>query len=101
MSITRSNKLPAKHPGIVFKNRILKRHNITVTDAAIKMQINRPHLNNFANGKVSVTAPLAMKLEKATGISSGFWMNLQKTYDLYVNRNLEIHCEPLVLVETA
>jgi addiction module HigA family antidote len=101
MSVSRSNRLPATHPGIVFKQRILDRHNVKITDAAKKMGINRSHLNNFTNGKVSVTAPLAMRLEKATGITSGFWMNLQKTYDLYINRDLEINCQPLYSLKSA
>jgi addiction module HigA family antidote len=95
MALIRSNKLPVTHPGLVFKKRILEAHNLTVSEAAIKMRINRPHLNNFTTDKVSVTVPLAMKLEKSTGISAGFWLNLQKTYDLYINRNLNIDCEPL------
>jgi addiction module HigA family antidote len=95
MTLVRSNKLPATHPGLIFKKRILEEHGLTVSEAAKKMHINRPHLNNFSTGKVSVTALLAMKLEKSTGISAGFWLNLQKTYDLYINRNLIIDCEPL------
>ncbi|MDO7085560.1 HigA family addiction module antitoxin [Pseudocolwellia sp. AS88] len=95
MKLTRSIKLPAKHPGIIFKNRILLAHNLSVTEAAKKMHINRSHLNNFSTGKVSVKAPLAMKLEKATGISAVFWMNLQKTYDLFIHSDLEVDCEPL------
>lgn len=101
MTLVRSNKLPAIHPGLIFKKRILKPHDLTVTEAAKKMHINRPHLNNFAKGKVSVTVPFAMKLEKSTGISAGFWLNLQKTYDLFINRNLVIDCEPLFNLKTA
>lgn len=101
MSVLRSNKLPAKHPGLVFKARVLEKNRISVSEAARKMKINRPHLNNFTRGKVSVTAPLAMKLEAATGITSGFWMNLQKTYDLYENRDLKINCEPLFELQQA
>lgn len=97
MSMIRSNKLPAQHPGIVFKMRILDANKISISDAAKKMKINRPHLNNFTRGKVAVTAPLAMKLEASTGISAGFWMNLQKTYDLYINRELPIESEPLLV----
>jgi addiction module HigA family antidote len=63
------------------KSRIIIRHSITISDEAKNMRINRSHFNNFANGKVAVTAPFAMKLEKVTGISTGFWINLQKTYD--------------------
>jgi addiction module HigA family antidote len=101
MTLIRSNKLPATHPGLIFKKRILEAHNVSISDAAKKMHINRPHLNNFSTGKVGVTVPLAMKLEKATGISAGFWLNLQKTYDLFINRNLVIDCEPLFNLKTA
>jgi len=101
MTLSRSNKLPATHPGLIFKKRILDAHNISVSDAAKKMHINRPHLNNFSTGKVGVTVLLAMKLEKATGISADFWLNLQKTYDLFVNRNAVIECERLVAVDMA
>jgi addiction module HigA family antidote len=101
MSVSRSNKLPAKHPGHVFKARVLDKNEISISEAARKMRVTRPHLNNFTRGKVSVTAPFAMKLEVATGISSGFWMNLQKTYDLYVNRNLKVQCEPLQQLKRA
>ena len=101
MTLVRSNKLPATHPGLIFKKRILEAHAVTVSDAAKKMHINRPHLNNFSNGKVGVTVPLAMKLERATGISAGFWLNLQKTYDLFINRDLVVECEPLFHLKTA
>ncbi|WP_016957280.1 HigA family addiction module antitoxin [Catenovulum sp. SX2] len=95
MSIVRSNKLPAQHPGAIFKKRILDRHKITIVQAAKLMHVNRPHLNNFVNGKVSVTAPLAYKLERSTGINAAFWLSLQTKYDLYVNSNLEVEAEPL------
>ncbi|WDE11060.1 HigA family addiction module antitoxin [Thalassomonas haliotis] len=100
MALVRSNQLPVTHAGIIFKKRILERHNITVSDAAKLMHIGRPHLSKFASGKVAVTAPLAMKLEKSTGISAGFWMNIQKSYDLYIHRDLEIEAEPLPMVAT-
>lgn len=95
MTLNRSNNLPAMHPSLIFRSRIINRHNITISDAAQKMRINRSHLNNFANGKVAVTVPFAMKLEKATGISTGFWINLQKGYDLYMNRDRIFDCEQL------
>jgi addiction module HigA family antidote len=95
MILIRSNKLPAVHPGLIFKKRILEAYNVSISDAAKKMNINRPHLNNFSSGKVGITVLLAMKLEKSTGITAGFWLNLHKTYDLYMNRNLVVDCEPL------
>jgi addiction module HigA family antidote len=101
MTLVRNNKLPATHPGLIFKKRILEAHNISISDAAKKMHINRPHLNNFSTGKVGVTVPLALKLEIATGISAGFWLSLQKTYDLFINRNLVKECKPLFNLKAA
>lgn len=100
MTLVRSNKLPATHPGLIFKKRILEAHDLTVSDTAKKMHINKQHLNNFSNGKVGVTAPLAMKLEEATAIGAGFWLNLQSTYDLFISRDLVIDCEPLFHLKT-
>lgn len=95
MTLIRSNNLPATHPGLIFRSRIINRHNLTISDAAQKMRISRSHLNNFANGKVSVTVSFAMKLETATGLSTAFWINLQKVYNLYTNQDLIVDCEPL------
>ena len=43
-----------------------------------------PDLTKFIEGNMPVDTHLATKLEGFTGISSGFWMNLQNTYDIYV-----------------
>tara|TARA_A200000159_G_scaffold164892_1_gene197123 strand:+ start:13220 stop:13486 length:267 start_codon:yes stop_codon:yes gene_type:complete len=84
MPVLRSNQLPTLHPGIVLKRYYLDRYNINLSNAAEKLGIKTYHLNNFINGKVTVTGPLATKLESVTGISSGFWLNLQKNYNLYI-----------------
>lgn len=101
MALTRSDKLPALHPGVIFKKRVLDAHNISISSAAKTMRVNRPHLNNFVNAKVSVTVPFAMKLEKSTGISANFWLNMQKKYDLFIHRDLVVDCEPLYTKTTA
>ena len=83
MPVLRSNQLPTQHPGVVFKRYYLDRYNITLTNAAEKLGIKTEHLNNFINGKVTVSESLATELEDVTGVSSGFWINLQKNYNLY------------------
>jgi addiction module HigA family antidote len=94
-AIKRSPKLPATYPGLTFKKKILERNNITVSAAAEKMKITRAHLSRFVNGKVAVTGDFAVKLEKACGVSAGFWLNQQNDYDLYKSHQKEIDCEPL------
>ena len=49
----------------------------------------------FANGKASVSVSFAKKLEASTGISAGFWLNMQKAYDLYMARNDVVEAEPM------
>tara|TARA_Y100001934_G_scaffold132697_1_gene160845 strand:+ start:539 stop:793 length:255 start_codon:yes stop_codon:yes gene_type:complete len=83
MPVLRSNQLPTQHPGVVFKRYYLDRYNINLTNAAEKLGIKTEHLNNFINGKVTVSESLATELEDVTGVSSGFWINLQKNYNLY------------------
>lgn len=95
MTIIRNDNLPVKHPGQVFKERILTTHNITVTEAANRLHINRKNLSLFVNGKADVSVRLAKKLDVGTGISAGFWLNLQKSYNLYITRNEKVEAEPL------
>ena len=83
MPVLRSNQLPTQNPGVVFKRYYLDRYNIKLSDAAKTLNLKISHLNNFLNGEATVTTPLATKLESVTGISSGFWLNLQKSYKLY------------------
>jgi len=82
MVLIRSDKLPVTHAGIVFKKRVLDRHKITITDAAIQLHVTRKEISDFVNGHSHVTINLAKKLETGTGISSGFWLNIQKNYDI-------------------
>ena len=95
MSLVRSNKLPVKHAGIIFNERILKRHNISQTQAAKNLHMSRKQVSLFVNGKSDVSITLAKKLALSTGISAGFWLNIQKSYDLYKTRDEVIKAEPM------
>ena len=93
--IERSNKLPVKHPGLIFNERILVRHEISITEAAKKLHMSRKQVSLFANGNSDVSVSLAKKLEVSTGISAGFWLNTQKSYDLFKSKDVVVEAEPL------
>jgi addiction module HigA family antidote len=95
MALTRSNKLPVKHAGVIFSKRILKRHEISITDAAKHLHMSRKQVSLFVNGKSDVSIVLAKKLELSTGVSAEFWLNVQKSYNLYIARNDLVEAEPL------
>lgn len=81
----------ATHPGAVLKLELDER-NIKQKDFAKTIGMLPSHLNEIIKGKRSITLSIANKLEKALGISSMSWMNLQNNYDYDVNaiKELEI-----------
>jgi addiction module HigA family antidote len=95
MALARSNALPVKHAGVIFSERMLKRHEISIADAAKHLHMSCKQVTLFVNGKSDVSVVLAKKLELSTGVSAGFWLNVQKSYDLYVARNDIVEAEPL------
>ncbi len=56
--------------------------------------MSRKQVSLFSNGKTSVSVTLAKKFEVATGVSAVFWLNVQKSYDLYISRNDVIEADP-------
>jgi addiction module HigA family antidote len=95
MTLIRSDKLPIKHAGIVFNERILKRHKISQTDAAKHLYMSRKQVSLFVNGKSDVSTALAKKLELSSGITASFWLNIQKNYDLYMARDEVVEAQPM------
>ena len=85
MTITRNKQLPAKHPGHVFRDRVLNRKGMTITEAAKELRINRQYLKDFTEGKAPITVSLASNIALFTGISLEFWVRLHCTYDVYMN----------------
>ncbi|MCF7931860.1 MAG: HigA family addiction module antidote protein [Acholeplasmataceae bacterium] len=71
------------HPGETIDEIIEDRH-ISQKELAIRTGFTEKHISTVVNGKKSISAKLALGLEKALGIPSSFWKNLQMNYDLEV-----------------
>ncbi|WP_027816841.1 HigA family addiction module antitoxin [Paraburkholderia bannensis] len=69
------------HPGEVLREWIPQ--NMTVTEAANALQINRVTLSNLLNGKASVTANIALRLSAWLGTSTDLWLGMQNQWDLW------------------
>ncbi len=79
---TKNNILvPARavHPGEVLREE-LKERGIKQKDFARMIGMQSTHLNEFIKGKRNLNEELALKLEKALGISYKNWMNLHSGY---------------------
>ena len=71
------------HPGEVFLEDFLKPLDITQKEAAERLHISYPRMNEIINGKRTVTPETALRLGRFTGTEPEFWLNLQQAADLW------------------
>jgi addiction module HigA family antidote len=71
------------HPGEVFLKDVLVPLNLTQREAAERLRISYPRMNEIVNGKRSVTPDTALRFARFTGTEPEFWLNLQQARDLW------------------
>jgi addiction module HigA family antidote len=76
------NRRPT-HPGEIFLEEFLVPLGITQKDAAEKLRISYPRMNEIVKGKRAVTPDTALRLARFTGTEPEFWLNLQQAVDLW------------------
>ncbi|MEE9157957.1 MAG: HigA family addiction module antitoxin [Gammaproteobacteria bacterium] len=69
------------HPGEVIREEIIKALGLTVSSAAEILGVRRATLSDVTNGKASVSAEMALRLEKAFGVSMDLLLKMQAGYD--------------------
>ena len=74
------------HPGEVLKEYL---GDITVTQAALKMGVNRVTLSRIISGSAGISADMAYRLASAFGTSPVLWAGMQLQYDLFVASKLK------------
>ena len=69
------------HPGQVLADELAE---IGMTPAELARNLHVPsnRLYQLIAGKRAMTADTALRLEQWLGVEAGFWMNLQKSYEL-------------------
>lgn len=72
------------HPGEVLREWIPP--DVSVTQAAHALQINRVTLSNLLNGKAGMTANIALRLSAWLGTTPEHWLGLQTQWDLWQAR---------------
>ena len=82
------------HPGEVIREWLA---GITVTEAAGRFDIARVSLSRLLNGVSGVSADMDVRLSKALGTTSGYWLGLQADYDLWrARRHFKGHVRPII-----
>ena len=74
------------HPGRYIANDVLREYGLTQQELADRLKVSRLTINELAQGKRSLTPPMALRLEKLTSQSAEFWMRLQTLHDLAATR---------------
>lgn len=84
-------------PGDILRNRFLRPLNLTAADLAKAMCISQSVISRIINGKSSITADIALRLEKALNVSAQTWMNIQTAHDLEVAKK-KMEASPVEVV---
>lgn len=73
------------HPGEVLLMEIEARQ-LKKSEFAAQLNIQASQLSELLHEKRHVSAPIAIKLETLLGIDAEFWMRLQTSYDIAIER---------------
>ena len=71
------------HPGEILKEMWLEPLGLTITKAAVLLNVSRKQLSEIVNSKAAVTPEMAMRLELAFGKSAESWLGHQAAYGLW------------------
>ena len=82
--MTTSSEAPI-HPGTYVRRSIIPAV-MSVKDAAKRLDIGRPALSNFLNGKSALSPEMAIRLEKAFGADRKRLLDMQAAYDQHGRR---------------
>jgi addiction module HigA family antidote len=72
------------HPGEILLEEFLQPMNISQYRLAKDISVPARRINEIIKGKRAVTADTALRLALFFGMSSQFWLGLQKDYELAV-----------------
>lgn len=68
---------------------LLEEHDMTQTELARRLGVTLKHVNQIVNGAASISAELALGLEKVFQAPADFWLNRESLYRADVARQME------------
>ena len=69
------------HPGEIIREEVIRALGLSLTRAAKILRVRRATLSDVTNGKSAVSAEMALRLEKAFGVSMDLLLKMQAGYD--------------------
>ena len=74
------------HVGSFLRTEVIDEHGLTVTAAADALDVTRQALNNLLNEKSALSAEMALRFEKAFGVSMDTLLRMQTSYEIAETR---------------
>ena len=72
------------HPGEVLRRDFLEPFGLSAHALAVALHVPANRITAILAGEHAVTAETALRLARHFGTSPGFWLDLQKSYELEV-----------------
>jgi addiction module HigA family antidote len=73
--------MPPVHPGAFLRDEVIEELGLSVSRAADILGVRRATLSSLLNGNASLSAEMALRFEKAFGISMDMMLRMQALYD--------------------
>ena len=74
------------HPGDFIRTEVLDELGLSVSKAAEVLNVRRATLSDLVNGKSSMSPEMALRIEKAFGVSMDTLLKMQAWHDGYAMR---------------
>ena len=79
----------AVHAGVWLRTEIVEPHGLTVSAAAEKLGVSRQAMSSLLNGRAGISAEMAIRFEKAFGLTADSLLRMQAAHDLAEARRHE------------
>ncbi|HSP26556.1 MAG TPA: HigA family addiction module antitoxin [Saliniramus sp.] len=81
------------HPGGFVRSEIIQPLELSVTEAAKVLGVTRPALSAFLNERAALSPEMALRIEKAFGVSMDTLMRMQNSFVIAQARKREAEIE--------
>jgi addiction module HigA family antidote len=80
--MSKDNILEPISPGEVLREDFLEPLGISINKLSRDLSVPPNRISEIVNGKRSISADTALRLQRYFGVEAQFWLNLQTEYDL-------------------
>lgn len=85
--MTEEKTMPPVHPGELLREEFLGPMGITPYRLAKDLDVPVQRIHELVHERRGITANTALRLSRYFGMSEGYWMNVQKHYELEVEKD--------------